>query len=71
MLELFDLAVTWAELDYPTDVMIPPAHWPEFARHHRWQNPERVTRIFDLATDIALRAVRAAPAAQLGLASGG
>jgi hypothetical protein len=70
MLELFDMAVTWAELDYPAGSTIPPARWPDFAQRHNWDDPERVTRIFDLATDIALRAVRAAPAAELELTTG-
>lgn len=59
LLELFDLAVTWAELEYPADRMIPPDRWLEFAERHRWRDRERSLRIFGLAADIALRAVRA------------
>jgi hypothetical protein len=70
MLELFDLAVTWHELEYDADEMIAPARWPEFVERHRWQDPARVERIFTLATDIAMRAVPAAPAAPLGMAAG-
>ncbi len=58
VLELFDQAVTWHELEYDPDETVPPALWLEFAERHRWQDPERVTRIFALATDIALRARR-------------
>ncbi len=56
VLELFDLAVTWHELEYDIDEMIAPARWPEFAERHRWQDPARVERIFALAVDIAMRA---------------
>ena len=67
-LELFDLAVTWHELEYDADEMIAPARWLEFAQRHRWQDPARVERIFALATDIAMRALPAA--APLGMAAG-
>ncbi len=67
VLELFDLAVTWHELEYDADEMIAPARWPEFAQRHRWQDPARVERVFALATDIAMRAL---PAAPLSIASG-
>ena len=70
MLELFDLAVTWHELEYDADEMIAPARWPEFAERHRWQDPARVERIFALATDIAMRAVPAVHPAVLGMAAG-
>jgi hypothetical protein len=71
MLELFDLAVTWGELEYPADTMVAPAGWTDFAERHRWRDPERVLRIFGLATDIALRAIPPAPApAELDMAAG-
>jgi len=57
MLDLFETAVTWAELDHPADATIPPARWVTFAEQHQWQDPERMCRIFGLATDIALRGV--------------
>lgn len=66
LLELFDLAVTWRELEYPAESMIAPERWPDFARQHRWLDQARVERIFGLAVDIARRAtplvdVRSAP----------
>jgi hypothetical protein len=56
LLALFDLAVTWSELEYPAEQMIPPARWLEFDEEHRWPDPERVRQIFQLATDVAMRA---------------
>ncbi|NMH97176.1 hypothetical protein [Pseudonocardia acidicola] len=75
MLDLFELAVTWAELEYPAETTIAPSDWVGFAELHRWQNPQRVLRIFSLATDVALSgpALRkrvGTPAAGLGLAAG-
>jgi hypothetical protein len=71
VLELFDLAVTWHELEYDTDEMVAPSRWTEFAERHRWQDPERAARIFGLATDIAMRALpTVAPAAPLSMAAG-
>ena len=67
MLELFDLAVTWHELEYDPATTIAPACWPEFAERHRWQDPARAERIFALAVDIAARAL---PASPLSLAAG-
>lgn len=65
MLELFDVAVTWAELEYPIAAMVPPGRWLDFVERHRWHDPERVARIFGLATDIALRPARLPIAAEL------
>lgn len=62
VVELFETAVTWAELEYPEDTTIPPAQWVEFAERHRWQDPDRVLRIFLLAADMAGRGARPAPA---------
>ena len=70
LLELFDLAVTWHELEYDAGAMIAPARWLAFAERHRWQDPARMERIFGLATDIAARAAPTAPAAPLGMAAG-
>jgi hypothetical protein len=58
VVELFETAVTWAELEYPADSTIPPARWVEFAERHRWQDPDRALRIFLLAADVALRGGR-------------
>lgn len=71
VLDLFDLAVTWYELEYDDETMVAPARWAEFAERHRWQDPERVARIFGLATDIAMRALPPVVSpAPLSMASG-
>jgi hypothetical protein len=54
VLDLFELAVTWGELDYSTVGVIPPSEWAMFAAQHRWQDPARCERLFALATDAAL-----------------
>lgn len=59
LLEFFELAVTWHELDYSTTNLIPPDKWLAFVECHRWANPARVERIFSLATDIVMTAERA------------
>jgi hypothetical protein len=58
LLELLELAVTWGELDYSNQAIIPPNRWLEFARDHDWRDAERAERIFSLANDIAMGAVR-------------
>lgn len=55
LLELFELAVTWDELDYSRHGLVPPEEWPGFGERHDWADPERMTRIFSLAADIAAR----------------
>lgn len=55
MLDLMELAVTWGELDYSNQRVIPPAQWLDFLDGHQWRDPSRAARIFTLATDIALR----------------
>ncbi|OLT21598.1 hypothetical protein BJF78_08310 [Pseudonocardia sp. CNS-139] len=70
LLDLFETAVTWAELEYPEESTIAPHEWLDFAERHRWHDPERVLRIFGLATDIALRAAPAPVAEPLGMAAG-
>ena len=71
LVDLFETAVTWAELEYSAETTIPPHEWLDFAERHRWQDLERMQRIFGLATDIAMRAT-AAPVARaaLGMAAG-
>jgi hypothetical protein len=59
LLELMELAVTWAELEYTDTPTIPPDRWMTFAECHRWADPDRVERIFSVATDIAMTATRA------------
>ena len=58
-LELMELAVTWSELEYSETRTIPPDSWMAFVESHRWEDPERVERIFSIATDIAMTAKRA------------
>jgi hypothetical protein len=72
LVDLFATAVTWAELEYSPQTTIPPHEWLDFAERHRWQDPERMERIFSLATDIAMKAAapRPAPPAALGMAAG-
>lgn len=55
MLELMELAVTWGELDYSGELVIPPTQWLDFLDRHEWRDADRAVRIFTLATDIALR----------------
>lgn len=59
LLELFELAVTWGELDYSREPLVPPQQWLDFARRHHWRDPEHMLRVFSLATDIASRSARA------------
>jgi hypothetical protein len=59
VLDLFELAVTWSELDYTGADVLPPETWLDFADEHRWRCPDRVTRMFALASDVALRGPRA------------
>lgn len=62
VVELLELAVTWAELDYSEVDVFPPDAWIDFALGHRWQNPDRVLRLFSLAADVALRGPHPLPA---------
>jgi hypothetical protein len=57
-LDLFEVAVTWSELDYSQEEVIPPADWLDFATLHRWENAEMAERLFSAAVDIALRGAR-------------
>jgi hypothetical protein len=66
MLDLFELAVTWGELDYSEAPVLAPVLWLDFARDHHWRFPERAERIFSLATDVAFRARPAAARDELG-----
>jgi hypothetical protein len=59
-LELMELAVTWPELEYSETRTIPPDSWMAFVESHRWADPDRIDRIFSVATDIAMAARRAA-----------
>jgi hypothetical protein len=55
LLELFEIAVTWHELDYSDADVIGPSDWLTFADTHTWHFPERATRALSLAVDIAAR----------------
>jgi hypothetical protein len=55
LLELLELAVTWGELDYSTSDVVPPAMWTQFYEQHSWRDAVTMERMFDLATDLALR----------------
>jgi uncharacterized protein (DUF849 family) len=55
LIELFDLAVTWGELDYSKQHLVEPRCWSDFVATHRWQDAERAEQIFQLAIDVALR----------------
>ncbi|MQA12770.1 MAG: hypothetical protein GEV09_00970 [Pseudonocardiaceae bacterium] len=63
LLELFELAVTWGELDYSREPLVPPQQWLDFALCHQWRDPDRMLRVFSLATDIASRSSRGDTAA--------
>ena len=62
MLELLELAVTWSELDWSDEGVVPPERWVDFAATHGWVRPDRMERLFGLAADIALRGEGAATA---------
>lgn len=59
LLELMELAVTWPELEYSEMPIIPPDRWMIFVESHPWADPDRVERIFGVATDIVMAATRA------------
>jgi hypothetical protein len=59
LLELFELALTWHELEYSEMPIIPPDRWMAFVENHRWSDPDRVERIFSVATDLVMMAGRA------------
>ncbi len=61
VVELLELAVTWSELDYSEVEVVAPETWIDFAAGHRWRNPDRVLRLFSLASDIALRGPHSQP----------
>jgi hypothetical protein len=58
VLELMELAVTWGELDYSGQRLVPPQRWLEFADAHDWHDHDRASRVFSLAYDIALHSSR-------------
>lgn len=52
VVELFEIAVTWHELDWSDSDVVAPRHWAGFAAAHDWADPERAARVFGLAVDI-------------------
>ena len=50
--------VTWGELDYSAQRLVPPERWLEFAESHDWHDHDRASRVFSLACDIALHSTR-------------
>ena len=60
LVELMELAVTWGELEYGEQAVIPPERWMEFAAAHRWRDSDQAERILLMATDVALRVPRQA-----------
>jgi hypothetical protein len=62
LLALFEMAVTWYELDYSESPVVGPAGWATFAQSHAWAHPERAERAFSLALDIVGRAITGPPA---------
>jgi hypothetical protein len=59
LLELMELAVTWPELEYSETSTITPDRWMTFFENHSWADPDRVRRIFSVATDMVMTATRA------------
>jgi hypothetical protein len=55
LLELLEMAVTWHELDYSDTPVVGPRDWLAFADEHAWRYPDRASRAFSLAVDIAGR----------------
>lgn len=58
LLSFFELAVTWGELDYSGQRLVPPACWEAFVADHQWSDPDRAARTFSLAADMALASSR-------------
>jgi hypothetical protein len=59
VLDLMELAITWPELEYSDTPTIAPGQWFSFVESHHWLDSGRVERIFSIATDIAMTAMRA------------
>lgn len=58
LLDLFELAVTWGELDYSAQRLIAPTRWRDFGSAHPWRDAERAQQIFQLASDVAMHSAR-------------
>jgi beta-xylosidase len=57
-LDLFELALTWNELDYSEEELIPPADWLEFSAEHVWPDAELAHRLFSAAVDVVRHGAR-------------
>jgi hypothetical protein len=57
--ELFELALTWDELDYSTRPLIEPDDWLPFVAAHRWHDPKAVEELVTIAVDCVRRGRRA------------
>jgi hypothetical protein len=68
LMELMELAVTWGELEYGEQAVIPPERWMDFVAAHRWRDADQAERILLMASDVALRVRRSAPVQRLSLA---
>jgi hypothetical protein len=69
LLELVELAVTWHELDYSHETLVPPSEWSAFVERHDWERPDRAGAAFMLALDIVHRGARRARPARSGPAT--
>ena len=69
LLELVELAVTWHELDYSHETLVPPSEWSAFAERHRWEHPDRAGAAFMLALDIVHRGAHRTRPARSGPAT--
>lgn len=54
-LDLVELAITWSELDYSHEEVIPPCDWLAFAAEHGWDDDDIGGRLLAAAAEIALR----------------
>lgn len=56
--ELFELALTWDELDYSTRPLVGPDDWLAFVAAHRWHDPKAVEELVAVAVDCVRRGRR-------------
>jgi hypothetical protein len=58
IVSLMELALTWGELDYSDEPVIPPNRWLDFVAAHSWIDQAQAERIVGLALDVARGATR-------------
>lgn len=58
--ELFELAMTWDELDYSNRALIGPDDWMAFVSAHRWHDPKAIEELVVIALDCVRLGRRAA-----------